>query len=108
MNNLHVLPAGHTITATIVDGSGYIRQVENPAIGRRVTNAAAVVFGPYLLDRTFTTQGALTVVIAEADIAANVPTSEQKALLNNIPSTDQEDAASVWNDEGALKVSTAP
>jgi hypothetical protein len=108
MNSLHVVPAGHTITASIVDGSGYIRQVENPAIGRRVTNAAAAVFGPYVVPRQFTTQGALSVTIAEADFAANVPTADQKALLDNIPTADQEDASSVWNDEGALKVSTAP
>jgi hypothetical protein len=108
MNSLHHLPAGHTLTVSIFDGAGYVQQVQDPTIGQRVTNAAAVVYGPYMLDRSFTTQGAVSVVIAEADIAANIPSTAQAAMLDAIPTADQDDSATVWNDGGVLKVSTAP
>lgn len=108
MKSLHILPAGHTLTVSIFDGTGSIRQVEDPTIGQIVTNAASVVYGPYMLQRSFETQGAVTVVIAEADIAANIPSAAQAAMLDAIPTTDQDDSATVWNDGGVLKVSTAP
>jgi len=108
MNSLHSLPAGHSITVSVVDGSGFIRQVDDPTIGQRVTNAAAVTFGPYALDRRFTTQGDVSVVIAEADFASNVPSAGQKALLDAIPTTDPaDDGVTVWNDGGTLKTSGA-
>jgi hypothetical protein len=102
---LYSVPAGHTITATVVDGSGFIRQVEDQTVGQRVTNAAAAVFGPYAFDRKFTTQGDVSVVVAEA---AAVLSPANKSLLDNIPTVDPaDDGVSVWNDEGALKTSGA-
>lgn len=107
MTSLYTLPAGHTLTATIFDGSGYVRRIDNPTIGGRLTNAAEAVYGPYLAPHTFEVQGEVTVVIAEADTLDNVPSAAQAAMLDAIPSTDQEDSATVWNDEGTLKVSSA-
>lgn len=107
MRLLHSLPAGHTLTATVVDGSGYVRQVESAAIGGIVTNSAAAVYGPYSLPRTFTVTNNVRVVIAEADTAANIPSTAQAAMLDAIPTADVEDSATVWNDEGVLKVSTS-
>lgn len=100
--NLYVLPAGHTLTATIVDGKGYVRRLDNPSIAGIVTNAAAAVYGPYMAAHNFETQGALTVVIAEASV---LPTAAEKALLDNIPTEDPaDDGATVWNDAGVLTV----
>ena len=105
MNSFHVLPPGHTITVSIFDGSGFIRQVEDPTIGQRVTNAAPVTFGPYAVERHFTTQGALAVTIAMAD---TMPSVAQKEILDNIPTADPEDdGVTVWADEGVLKTSGA-
>jgi hypothetical protein len=105
--SLHTLPAGHTLTATVVDGSGYVRQVEDPSIGGRVTNAAAAVYGPYVIPKTFEAQN-VAVAIAEADFAANVPSAGQKAMLDAIPTTDPaDDGVTIWNDEGVLKTSGA-
>jgi hypothetical protein len=98
MNALHVLRAGHLLTVSVVDGSAHIRQVEDPSIAAIVTNSAARSFGPYFLDRSFVVKGVASVVISEAD---------KSALLNNIPTTDQEDSVTVWNDGGVLKVSTS-
>lgn len=105
MNSLYTLPVGHTLTATVVDGKGYVRRQDNPAIGGIVTNAAAAVYGPYMAAHVFETQGDVTVVIAEADV---LPTADEKALLDNIPTEDPaDDGVSVWNDGGALKVAGA-
>lgn len=105
MTSLYVLPAGHTLTATIFDGKGYVRRLDNPAIGGIVTNAAAAVYGPYMADHNFSVQGDVTVVIAEANV---LPTADEKALLDNIPTEDPaDDGVSIWNDSGALKVSGA-
>lgn len=103
MDKLHVLPAGHTITATIIDGSGFLRQVDDPSIGSRVTNSAPVTFGPYGVERRFTSQGQVTVAIA---VAETLPTVGQKAMLDNISTTDPaDDGVTIWADEGVLKVS---
>jgi hypothetical protein len=105
--SLHSLPAGHTLTATIVDGSGYVRQVGNSSIGGRVTNAAAAVYGPYVVPKSFEAQNC-SVVIAESDFASNVPSADQKAMLDAIPATDPaDDGVTIWNDEGVLKTSGA-
>lgn len=106
----HQLPASHTLTVSVVDGKAYARQVEDSTISALVTNAAAVVFGPYLLDRSFIVQhqGNATAVIAEADVSANIPSADQKALLDGIPTEDAGDGVTIWNDAGVLKVSTAP
>ena len=99
MNQQHFLPAGHSITVSILDGAGFIRQVENPDIGQRVTNAASVSYGPYPFDRSFLTQGDLTVTIAEADFAK---------VIRDIPTFDPaDDGVTVWNDDGTLKTSGA-
>jgi hypothetical protein len=109
-NTNYPVPAGHTIAVSVVDGSAHVEQVENSSISARVTNSAPASFGPYLLPRTFRVQAGLnaTVTIAEADIAANIPSTAQAAMLDAIPTADQEDSSTVWNDEGVLKVSTAP
>lgn len=107
MTSLHTLPAGHTLTATVVDGKGFVRRLDNPAIGGLLTNAAPAVYGPYLAPHAFEVQGAVTVTIAEASTLDNVPSAAQAAMLDAIPTADQEDSATVWNDEGVLKVSTA-
>lgn len=105
MNSLHLVPAGHSITISIFDGVGFVRQVEDPTIGQRVTNAAAVTFGPYAFDRQFTTQGDVTVLIAEA---AAVLSPADKAILDAIPTTDPaDDGVTVWSDNGVLKTSGA-
>jgi|TARA_A100001391_G_scaffold190679_1_gene163515 hypothetical protein len=108
-NMNHHVPAGHTITVSVVDGSAHVEQVESPAVAALVTNAAAQTFGPYMLDRTFRVQerAGVTVTVSEADIAANIPSADQAATLDAIPTTDQEDSATVWSDEGVLKVSGA-
>jgi len=108
MESHHILPIGWTLTASVVDGSGYIRRADNPAIGGIVTNAAPVVYGPYLTERTFEVQGEVTVVIAEASILDNVPSAAQAAMLDAIPTTDPaDDGVTVWNDDGVLKTSGA-
>lgn len=107
MSSLYTLPAGHILTASIFDGSGYVRRIDNPLIGGLLTNAAAAVYGPYLAAHTFEVQGDVTVAITEADTLDNVPSAAQAAMLDAIPATDQEDSATVWNDEGTLKVSSA-
>jgi hypothetical protein len=103
----HHLKSGHTLTATVVDGNGYVRDARNQANGGIITNSSPKVFGPYFSDHLFETQGIVTVTIAEADSAANIPSAGQKALLDAIPEADQEDSETVWNDEGTLKVSGA-
>lgn len=107
MSSLHTLPAGHTLTASIFDGAGYVRRLDNPFIGGRLTNAAPAVYGPYLAAHNFEVQGEVTVVIAEAATLNNVPSVAQAAMLDAIPAADQEDSETVWNDEGTLKVSSA-
>ena len=102
---LYTLPAGHTLTATVVDGKGYVRRQDNPAVAGIVTNAAAAVYGPYLAPHVFEVQGDVSVVIAESDTLDNVPSAAQAAMLDAIPTTDQEDSTTVWSDEGVLKVS---
>ncbi len=108
MNSLYTLPIGHTLTATIVDGTGYVRRQDNPAIGGRITNAVAAVYGPYLAPHVFEVQGDVAVVIAEASTLDNVPSTAQAAMLDAIPETDPaDDGVTVWNDEGVLKTSGA-
>lgn len=97
MNTYHHVPAGHTITVTIVDGTGFARQSENPAIAGIVSNANPQTFGPYPFDRGFVVQGNVSVSIAESDFAE---------LIRDIPTVDPaDDGVSVWNDSGVLKVS---
>lgn len=85
-----------------------MRQVENAVIAALVTNASPQVFGPYAIPHNFIVQDHrnTSVAIAAADFAADVPSAAQAALLDAIPSADQEDGATVWNDDGTLKVST--
>lgn len=101
------VPVGHKITVAVVDGSAHIRQDQDSSVASLVTNANTVSFGPYFLPRSFVVQesGNATVTVAESDIVANVPSTAQKAVLDGIPVTDQQDSVSVWNDEGVLKVS---
>lgn len=102
---IHKLKPGHTITVTKNHNVGHIRQVQDPTIGAVITGSHA--FGPYALERDFLVQGDATVTIAEADLTANIPSAAQAAMLDAIPAADQEDSATVWNDEGVLKVSGA-
>lgn len=104
---LYKLKPGHTITASAArNGVGHIRQVQDETVASRITTSA-VTYGPYMLERDFIVQGDVAVTMAEADIAANIPSAAQAAMLDAIPAADQEDSATVWNDEGVLKVSTA-
>lgn len=99
------LKPGHTITATKVNNDGFITQVQDESVRGAVTSSLS--FGPYLLERDFIVQGDVSVVIAEADIAANIPSTDQAAMLDAIPAADAEDSVTVWNDAGVLKVSGA-
>lgn len=108
MQTHYTLPAWHTLTATVVDGKGSVRQANDPTVGANITNAGASVFGPYMNSRVFNATSNVTVVIAESTALANIPSTAQAALLDAIPIVDQDDSVSVWNDAGALKVSTAP
>lgn len=103
---IYKVAAGHTITVAKVNNTGHVRQVQDPTIGAVVTSSHA--FGPYALSRDFIVQGDVSVVIAESDLTANIPSTAQAAILDAIPAVDQADSVSVWNDEGVLKVSTAP
>jgi hypothetical protein len=109
-NSHYALAAGHTLTVTVIDGTAHVQQIESASIAALVTNAAPQVFGPYALSRTFRVQErpGVTVAIAESDLTANIPSTAQAAMLDAIPTADQDDSATVWNDAGALKVSTAP
>ena len=108
LRSTYSLPVGHTLTATIFDGSGYVRRLDDSTVGGRLTNAASAVYGPYLAPHVFEVQGDVNVAIAEVDILGNVPTTDQATLLDNIPETDPaDDGVSVWNDSGALKTSGA-
>lgn len=109
-NTNYPLPAGHTLTVSVVDGKAHVEMVGNPSVAALVTNAGASVFGPYMVAHTFRVQqsGNATVAIAEADPTANIPSSAQAAILDAIPTADAEDGVTVWNDEGVLKVSSAP
>jgi hypothetical protein len=72
MATIYEVPPGSTLTATVFDGTGYVRQVENPAIAGLVTNAAPLVFGPYIQPRQFRVSGDVAVSIAEV-AAFSVP-----------------------------------
>jgi hypothetical protein len=105
-NNNVPLPAGHTLTVSVVDGKAHVRQLEDFSIGALVTNDAPAVFGPYGLPRNFRVQddGNASAVVAEAD---TLPSALQKAALDAIPTVDAEDGVTVWDDAGVLKVSTS-
>ena len=94
MNKQYDLPAGHQITVTALNETVTARLLEDPSIGSSFTTSATL--GPYFLPRTVHVQGDASVVIAEAD---------NSALLTNIPTTDQEDEATIWADADVLKVS---
>lgn len=106
----HHLKAGHTLTVTVVDATANISDPAGVIAAQRITNSAALVLGPYLIDRSFDLQhtGNATVAIAEADVAANIPSADQATMLDAIPIADQNDSETVWNDAGVLKVSSAP
>jgi hypothetical protein len=103
--NFKVKP-GYTITVVKGQQTGHIRQVQSEAIGAVITGTHS--FGPYALERDFIVQGDATVTIAESDLTANIPSTAQAAFLDAIPSADADDSATIWNDAGVLKVSTAP
>lgn len=96
MNKQYDLPAGHQITVTALNGTVTARLLDDQSIGATFTTSATL--GPYFLPRTVQVQGDASVAIAEAD---------KSALLTNIPTTDQEDEATVWADANVLKVSGA-
>lgn len=100
------LKPAHTLTVALRNTvGGHVGQVQDPSIGAVITGSHS--FGPYLLDRDFIVSGDADVTIAEADFTANVPSTAQAAMLDAIPLEDQEDSATVWSDEGVLKVSGA-
>ena len=68
MASRHHLPAGYTISASIFDGDGFIRNAAEPREGSIVTNARAVSFGPYPIAHDFIVTGDCTVVVDVADI----------------------------------------
>lgn len=96
------LPAAHTLAVTALVGVVITEQRQDSTV-RAVGSAT---FGPYLLDRDFIVHGDATVVIAESTGAA--VSAAQKAALDGIPAEDAEDGETVWNDDGSLKVSSAP
>ncbi len=106
MSTLYKLKPGHVLTVTKTGGTTHVKQVQDESIGGFVTTSLA--FGPYALERDFTVWGNPAVAITESDLTANIPSSAQAAFLDAVPATDQDDSATIWADEGVLKVSTAP
>jgi len=99
------LPAAHTLTVTPVHGAVTVRRLDGGIASANITSAT--VYGPYMIDRDFSvTGGPCTGVIAESDGLAAINAAVD--IVEAIPATDQDDSATVWNDSGVLKVSTAP
>jgi hypothetical protein len=63
MASRYSLPAGYILTASLFDGSGHVRQLEDESIGGIVTNAAPISFGPYLVPRSFIASRNVTVTM---------------------------------------------
>jgi hypothetical protein len=59
---IYKLPAGHTITATVIDETGTIKQVQDGTIGAIFTTSQS--YGAYLVDRDFIVSDNATVMIA--------------------------------------------
>ena len=107
IENSYHLPAGYSLTVSAIDGKVFVRQVEDDTIAAAVTNAAAQVFGPYLYDRNFIVQDTGNVAGVVIAVENTLPSVAQKALLDAIPTADQTDGVTIWNDAGVLKVSTS-
>jgi hypothetical protein len=106
-NRRYPLPAGSSLTVSVVDGSAHVQQEEDPAIAALVTNARSVSFGPYNLERAFRVQdgGNVSVTIAEVVpdamplvglagdvveiVGAAAPTASAQASLTVNPAGDE-------------------
>lgn len=106
MATIYKLKPGHVLTVTNAGGTVHVKQVQDATVGGFVTTSTA--FGPYALERDFNIWGDHTAAITESDLTANIPSVAQAAMLDAIPAADQDDSATIWNDAGVLKVSTAP
>ena len=89
---IHKLPAGHTITATVIDGTiGSISQIEDPTIGALFKSS--VTFGGYYVERNFKTSNNVTVAVTPITfglplVAAGAPVDARKAELLIDPAGD--------------------
>jgi hypothetical protein len=92
---IYRLPAGHIITATVVDGFGSIKQVEDASIG--ATFASSKTYGPYFVERNFIISDNATVTITAVsasplsmfDGGDGAPVSAVRATLNVNPAGDE-------------------
>jgi hypothetical protein len=101
--SLFTLPASHTLTVTPVHGAIRVVRMDG---GLAANITVATVYGPYAVAREFEVVGQCTGVIAESDGLTAINAAVD--IIEAIPATDQDDSATVWNDAGVLKVSTAP
>jgi hypothetical protein len=102
--SIHSLPSGHTLTVTPTHGGVTVRRTDG-AVSQNITVATA--FGPYMVDREFLVSGGrASIVVAASDNLAAI--NAAVAVVTGIPTADQDDSSTIFNDAGVLKVSTAP
>lgn len=100
MRSLFKLPAAHTLTVTPLHGAVVVRRLDGGLAAASVSSAT--VYGPYMIEREFEVIGRASGVIAEDDRSSVID------VVEVIPTTDQNDSSTIFNDGGVLKVSTAP
>ena len=106
IKTIHELPAAYVMTVSVTGGTAHARRADDATVGGIASVGSNVTFGPYQIDRKVVVTGVANVAVAASDTAA--ATASAVAIIAAIPATDQEDSATVWNDVGVLKVSTAP
>lgn len=101
--SLYTLPPASTLTITPTHGAVF---VISASAGVGASISSATTYGPYLVEHEFEVRRRNTGVIATSDPLAALQSATD--IVEAIPATDQTDSVTVWNDEGVLKVSTAP
>lgn len=92
---IYRVPAGHTITATVTDGTGSIKQVEDGTIGAIFTSS--VSYGPYYVERSFVVSDNAAVTVAAVTYCPSsvitfgdaAPVDAVKASLTVNPTGDE-------------------
>jgi hypothetical protein len=101
--SLFTLPPGKTLTLTPIHGPVYVLAA-SAGVGASISSSTT--YGPFLNEHTFEARGRATGVVSASEPLAGIQSAAD--IVEAIPVEDQDDSSTVWNDEGVLKVSSAP
>jgi hypothetical protein len=101
--SLFTLPPGKTLTITPSHGPVYVLA---PSVSIGASVSSVTTYGPYFNEALFEVRGRATGTFANVEPLADIQAAAD--IVDAVPAEDQSDSVTVWNDEGVLKVSTAP